>query len=215
MPNKKRLSAKEQRTADRRAALKWAVEGVTPEIILGITCVVLGIAIALLVFTGYGMKIGQRLSDGEVSTNSTVVSIVNIAYNQYNYNYDADATCLSGKSSEKCLLQNYGVKNKNYAVITSFDQLQRLLGIMNSIGNQNAEAPVDASFFNSGSLIAIVKEDEASEYSLTNAYRDKKYGLHFQTKLSKGETENSSTGHLILVSVQNIQTSDISVIEAE
>lgn len=221
----KKQQAQAARAAERRAAMKWAVESVTPEIILAITCVVLGAAIAMLVFAGYGFKLGEKNEANKLGysePNSTNVSVINIDYKTEVFDYDADQNCINGTSSEKCLLDLYGAKNSNYAIINSSDQLNRLMGTLSGITGQNFESKIDTSIFNAGSVIAISGETGYADFDLTNVYRDESYGLHFQTKTAMtdcaAETDclmSGHTGHLILVSVPNIQTRQVVVVNEE
>ena len=213
MPSKKQ-QARNQQAAERRAAMKWAVESITPEIILAITCIVLGAAVTMLVLTSYGFRLGEkaeaeRLSNGEA--NSSNVSIINIDYEAKTINYDADQSCISGTSEEKCLLYNYGVKNSNYAVISSKDQLNRLMSSLKGITGKDYDPGIDPSIFNAGSVIAISALEGSVDFSLTSVYRDENYGLHFQTRSVYTDTALLPTGNLILVSISNIQTKNITV----
>jgi|GEM_PF-2033713 hypothetical protein len=214
----KKQQAQAARVAERRAAMKWAVESVTPEIILAITCVVLGAAIAMLVFAGYGFRLGERNQANKLGysePNSTNVSVINIDYKTEVFEYDADQNCIDGTSSEKCLLDLYGAKNSDFAIISSSDQINRLMGTLSGITGQNYESKIDTSIFNAGSVIAISGPAGYADYTLTNAYRDENYGLHFQTKTVVTDTANLRTGHLILVSVPNIQTRQVVVVNEE
>lgn len=207
------------RAAERRAAMKWAVESVTPEIILAITCIVLGAAVAMLVFTSLGYKLGeqnQAYKLGYTEPNSSNVSIINIDYQTETFDYAADMNCVEGKSSDKCLFDLYGVKNSNYAIIRSSDQLNRLMGTLSGITGQSYESKIDPSIFKAGCVIALNSNESYSLFDLTNVYRDENYGLHFQTTTSfVDSTVGMNNGHLILVSIPNIQTSNIVVVNKE
>lgn len=216
MATKKNTKNKSQ--SNHKAALKWAVEDLTPQFVLAVTFVVLGAAIMMMIFAGYSLKLGQQLSQSQnaPAPNSENVSILGIEYQLDSFDYVADDNCVHGVSSERCLLENYGAKGSNYAVISSSDQLNRLMNVLNSISGQEFSKGVDASFFDSGSFVAIVDESGLSEYNLSGAYRDEAYGLHFQTTGVKNNANDIiNTGHLLLIQVPNIQTSDIYINSSE
>ena len=219
MATKKKNNNKNSDVSQHRAALKWAVEDVTPQLILAITFVVLGAAIMMMVFGFYSMKLGQQAAQNNSNVyvpNSENVSILGVEYKLDTFDYVADEYCTKGVSSEKCVLENYGAKGSNYAVITSSDQLNRLMNVLNTVSGQNFSKNVDASFFDSGSFIAIADESGLMEYNLSGAYRDEAYGLHFQTTSVKTSSNDiMNTGHLLLIQVPNIQTNSISVTSTE
>lgn len=212
------MSKKKQKSNARigeyHKALKWAVSDLTPELILAITCVVLGAAIAMLVFTNYGYNLATRSGNGSSEPNSSNISIINVDYDVQSFVYNADANCLAGKSSERCLLDNYGAKNSDYAIINSSDQLNRLMAVLKDISGESFEYAIDASFFESGSIVAVVKEEGYTDFKLTSVYRDENYDLHLQTKTMSVDGIGENTSHLLLVKVPNIQPKSVTVVDS-
>jgi len=221
MPSKKNTKSTKSRATTKKmskaqtggAALKWFFSDVRPEKFMLIAATVLGIVVTILVFSCYAYKRGldSRYGYPSDAPNSEDVSIINVEHSTQTFSYNADAYCMSGSSFERCLMQKYNASDSTHAIIRSKDQLDRLMLVLSEISGQQFQSDIDADFFKSGSVVAIIDERNFADFKLTNAYRDEKYGIHLQAQSVSGDGSTESKAHLILVSVPNIQPAEVDV----
>lgn len=209
-----------KKSRDIKKAAKESIRDITPQLIMTAVICVLGIAGLMVLTVYYGINLGIKSIESESS-----VSIVRnsddyeaVKYESEELAFVANSNCIEAVGDSNCLLEVYGAKDTNYVVIKSSDQYRRFIDVAHNSVGATINMTIEDDFFRTGNVIAVVKEDKSTaSYSLKRVERDSDYGLHIriqQDELSNN-AETSETGHLILIKVPNIQTTDIEIIEQE
>ena len=198
-----------------RKAARASIRQITPQLIITSVICVLGVAGIMILTIYYGINIGIKSIESE-----TGISLLKsdeyeaVGYESEEISFKANESCLADYND--CLLGVYGVKNTNYAYIKSGDQYRRFKDVLGNSVGASLDTNIDDDFFRTSSVIIIVKEDKyTAGYELKSVERNENYGLRIkiqQDELS-GDVEASKTGHLVLVKVPNIQTTNIEVVE--
>ena len=219
MVAKKDMDRAKKSRAIKKAA-RESVKSITPQLIMTSVICVLGIASVMILTIYYGINMGIKSIEGEAN-----ISIVRdndeyetVRYESEEVSYVANSNCVNKVGDNDCLLTIYGASNTNAVNIKSSDQYKRFIEVAHNSVGATINMVVDDNFFRTGSVIAVVKEDKnIADYSVKSVERNAGYGLRVkiqQTELS-GNVESSETGHLVLIKVPNIQTTDIEVVEQE
>jgi hypothetical protein len=219
MVAKKDLERAKKSRAIRKAA-SASLRSVTPQIIMTAVVCVLGIAGLMVLTVYYGINLGIKSieKEADVSILRTSDEYEVVKYESQEISYVANSNCINGVGDSDCLLDIYGSKDTNYINIKSGDQYRRFVDIArNSVGAE-INLNITDDFFRTGNVVAIVKEDKSTaSYSLKTVERNEDYGLRIKVQKSElpNNVEATDTGHLILVKIPNIQTTDIEIIEQE
>jgi hypothetical protein len=186
--------------------------------IFGITAVMVVFGAALLLtLVWVGINIGtSSIFNPEVEETEQISEIIDIDYSSVSLSYGLGDKEPS-QSQAGYLLQSYGV-TENYAVIKSLSQLERLQKLYRAQYASDANFAelinVDASFFTSGSVIAIARESNSAEdLTISSVFRDEKYNLSATLKSEpvNGGGQNGLRGCLVLIRVENIQPKKVNV----
>lgn len=199
-------------TAKKKSVTEDLVKAITPRMILISTLSAGGAMAAMLLAIYAGMRVGLVDAFGKQPKGETQnTAVINISYNSQSYHFSSSESCLSG-DTQQCLMNKYASDDKGYAIIKSNDQLKRFMDITNNYAGQAYSANIPEDFFYSGSIIALTKEGKDYEdYAVTGVYRDESYNLHVKAKTVKSVTpdNNMTSGHVVLLSVPNIQPKEV------
>lgn len=219
MVAKKDLDRAKKSRAIKKAASE-SLKSITPQIIMTSIVCVLGIAGLMILTIYYGINLGIESIEKEanISIERSSDEYEAVKYESQEIDYVANSNCINGVGDNDCLLNIYGSKDTNYINIKSGDQYRRFVDIAkNSVGAE-INLNIEDSFFRTGNVIAVVKEDKyTANYSLKTVERNADYGLRI--KIQKDElpnnVETTNSGHLILIKVPNIQSTNIEIVEQE
>lgn len=219
MVAKKDLDRAQKSRAIKKAASE-SLKSITPQIIMTSIVCVLGIAGLMILTIYYGINLGIESIEKEanISIERSSDEYEAVKYESQEIDYVANSNCINGVGDNDCLLNIYGSKDTDYINIKSGDQYRRFVDIAkNSVGAE-INLSIEDSFFRTGNVIAVVKEDKyTASYSLKTVERNADYGLRI--KIQKDElpnnVETTNSGHLILIKVPNIQPTNIEIIEQE
>lgn len=219
MVAKKDLDRAKKSRAIKKAASE-SLKSITPQIIMTSIVCVLGIAGLMILTIYYGINLGIESIEKEanISIERSGDEYEAVKYESQEIDYVANSNCINGVGDNDCLLNIYGSKDTNYVNIKSGDQYRRFVDIAkNSVGAE-INLNIEDSFFRTGNVIAVVKEDKyTASYSLKTVERNVDYGLRI--KIQKDElpnnVETTNSGHLILIKVPNIQSTNIEIVEQE
>lgn len=213
MVAKKDLERAKKSRAIRKAA-RASIRQITPQLIITSVICVLGIAGIMILTIYYGINLGIKSIESESDISLLKDEYEAVGYESEEISFKANESCLTDYSD--CLLSVYGVKNTNYAYIKSGDQFRRFKDVLGNSVGASLNTEIDDDFFRTGSAIIVVKEDKyTAGYELKSVERNDDYSLRIkiqQDELS-GDVEASKTGHLVLVKVPNIQTTNIEIVE--
>lgn len=209
-----------KKARDIRKAAKQSICEITPQMIMLSVICVMGAAGLMILTIYFGIDLGIKSIESE---SNVIITRDNEDYEAVRYEseeiaYSANSDCIDGSDNSKCLLDVYGAKNTNYVVIKSSDQYHRFVDLAQNLVGATVNMTIDDDYFRTGNVIAVVKEDEnVANYSLKHVERNSNYGLRIkiQQDVLSGDAEASETGHLILVKVPNIQSTDIEIVEQE
>ena len=209
-----------KKARDIRKAAKQSIREITPQMIMLSVICVMGSAGLMILTIYYGIDLGIKSIEAE---SSIAITRDNEDYETVKYEseeiaYSANANCVDEVDSNACLLDVYGAKNTNYVVIKSSDQYHRFVDLAQNLVGATVNMTIDDDYFRTGNIIAIVKEGRnVANYSLKRVERNSDYNLRIkvQQDVLPENVETSETGHLILVKVPNIQSSDIEIVEQE
>ena len=151
----------------------------TKIIIIAIVSVLLGAAFVLSLIT-FGMNV-QRKFDIENATQrekTKTVSIINLEYEEASFGYAlvfGDGRHEDGMIVPTMVERLGGVRGNDYYVINSSDKLESTLNLI----RHNGEYSADASFFKSGSIIAVPVEKNVGyiDCRVKNVVRDENYNI--------------------------------------
>lgn len=209
-----------KRSREIKKAASESIKSITPQLIMTSIVCVLGIAGLMILTIYYGINLGIKSIENEadVSIVRTNDEYEAVSYESQEISYTANSNCINGVGDSDCLLDIYGSKGTNYIVIKSSDQYRRFVDIAKNSVNADINMNIEDSFFRTGNVIAVVKEDKyTASYGLKGVERNADYGLRI--KIQKDElpnnVETNKSGHLILVKVPNIQSTDIEIVEQE
>ena len=203
-----------------RKAAKESIKNITPQLIMTSVVCVLGIAGIMILTIYFGITMGVKSIENETNVSILTGSeeFEDIQYESEEIAYVANSNCVNGTGDSDCLLEVYGITNSNYAIIRNSDQYRRFIDVAHNSVGATINMTISDDFFRTGSVIAITKEGKSiADYSLKGVQRDGNYKLRIKVledELS-GNVETNNTGHLILIKVPNIQTTNVELIEQE
>ena len=174
----------------------------------------------ILALVAVGIGIGQSSfwaanKKNEVP-NEQVVEVISVDYGLKSYTYSLGD---KERSTEErgYLMAEYG-SNDNYAIIKTMAQLERLESIYQAHGASEtdfaSDLGVNASFFSSGSVVALsVENQQLNNIKLSGVSRDEKYNINAtlsSTYCDKNDLKQLQGG-LVLIKIDNIQPQKISL----
>ncbi|MDO4730043.1 MAG: hypothetical protein Q4A96_02495 [Candidatus Saccharibacteria bacterium] len=178
----------------------------------------------ILALVAVGIGIGQSSfwaanKKNEVP-NEQVVEVISVDYGLKSYTYSLGD---KERSTEErgYLMSEYG-SNDNYAIIKTMAQLERLESIYQAHGANNADFAADlgvnASFFSSGSVIALATEKEQlGNIKVSGVSRDENYNINatLSSTYCDKRDQRQLRGGLVLIKIDNIQPQKVSLQEVE
>ncbi|MBR6811371.1 hypothetical protein IKM56_02965 [Candidatus Saccharibacteria bacterium] len=174
----------------------------------------------ILALVAVGIGIGQSSfwaanKKNEVP-NEQVVEVISVDYGLKSYTYSLGD---KERSTEErgYLMSEYG-SNDNYAIIKTMAQLERLESIYQAHGASEtdfaSDLGVDASFFSSGSVVALsIENQQLNNIKLSGVSRDEKYNINAtlsSTYCDKNDLRQLQGG-LVLIKIDNIQPQKVSL----
>lgn len=203
-----------------KKAASESLKSITPQLIMTSVVCVLGIAGIMVLTVYFGITLGVKSIEKETNVSIMTGSsdFEDIKYESEEVSYAAKTNCLEDVGDNDCLLTVYGIKNSNAVIIKSSDQYRRFIDVAHNSVGATVGMTINDDFFRTGNVIAVVKEDKhVASYSLKSVERDGNYKLRVKVQKSElnDNVESSETGHIILIKVPNIQTSDIEIVEQE
>lgn len=101
-----------------------------------------------------------------------------------------------------------------YYLINSKSKLDDVMNAIRAAsGNENISYNIDASFFNSGSIIAVIREaKKLDKFEVVTVTRDVDYNLQIDANEKYGsDAKDEKVGRVVFVKISNIQPKDIEV----
>ena len=101
-----------------------------------------------------------------------------------------------------------------YYLINSKSKLDDVMNAIRAAsGNENISYNVDASFFNSGSIIAVIREaKKLDKFEVVTVTRDADYNLQIDANEKyDSDAKDEKVGRVVFVKISNIQPKDIEV----
>ncbi len=165
--------------------------------------------------------IGIKMAGGKVTfvAEESDITVRQVEAESFRLDYTLDDSQIAKDDKAAYIFNDLDAKNKanNYVVIESKTQLDNLLNTYEAVSGQKADADIDASFFDTGSVLAIAVEDKAfATVSMPSITRDASYNLTATidaTRLTDEEIDSlkTTTSTLFLVRVQNITPENVEV----
>lgn len=192
-----------------------------------IITVILGIVIGGLVIAGMvfaGIRIAENLNKEQPTPerpapdtpDEPVLERIKIEYDKVISNYAVIAD--PEAEYQNSLMHRYGVDDAEYTIIRSASELEEFVDTVNgTLDVANGATPfaysVSDKFFETGSIVAIAKEDAGlGRVSISDIYRDANYNLQVYAAYQSPYDTTNLFGKFALIEVQNIQPKTVELI---
>lgn len=185
--------------------------------VTAVISVLFGVAfiMALILF---GMRVQNNIdakADEEKKANE-IVTINSVDFETAAFSYNIPNADKDGVGNYlQMLIGDKDVDAKSgYYLINSKSKLDDVMNaIRTASGNENISYDVDASFFNSGSIIAVIREaKKLDKFEAVTVTRDADYNLQIDANEKyNSDAKDEKAGRVSLVKISNIQPKTIEV----
>ena len=164
-----------------------------------------------------GMQVSNKCQNGGACDNNQaadgpVLESIDVNYERTIVSYSV----LEAESEDvtNSFLALNGIKDEEYAIIRSSSELEDYVDAVNSLktGGTAFTYDVDSSFFKTGSIIVVAKEDTGIELmDIEKVTRDESYNIHIESAYSTLSYITERRGSVAFIKIQNIQPKAVSV----
>lgn len=185
--------------------------------VTAVISVLFGVAfiMALILF---GMRVQNNIdakADKEKKANE-IVTINSVDFETATFSYSIPNADKDGVGNYlQMLIGDKDVDAKSgYYLVNSKSKLDDVMNAIRAAsGNENISYNVDASFFNSGSIIAVIRESKKlDKFEAVTVTRDADYNLQIDANEKyNSDAKDEKVGRVSLVKISNIQPKNIEV----
>ena len=166
----------------------------------------------------FGMRVQNNIDNkaAEKKKADEIITINSVDFDTTNFSYDI---ANSDKDQEGNYLQTLiGDKDvsakSSYYLINSKSKLEDAMNAIRAAsGNETLSYDVDDNFFNSGSVIAVIREaKKLDKFEVVTVTRDADYNLQIDANEKyDSDAKDEKVGRVVFVKISNIQPKDIEV----
>ena len=174
-------------------------------------------AIFIIGLVVIGMQVSNKCQNGGACDNNQaadgpVLESIDVDYERTIVSYSVPEA--ESEDATNSFLALNGIKDEEYAIIRSSSELEDYVEAVNSLKTSGAAFTydVDSSFFKTGSIIVIAKEDDGLHLmDVEKVTRDESYNIHIESAYSTLSYDDTGRGSVVFIKIQNIQPKAVSI----